>query len=64
MKSLLRQKNLIMDLNIIYNELYANVSKEIVEHEVKNLLKWFLKWAPIKKRDENKIGLKLGVFHV
>jgi hypothetical protein len=25
--------NLIMDFNIIYNELYANVSKEIVEHE-------------------------------
>jgi hypothetical protein len=24
---------LIMDLDIIYNKLYANVSKEIVEHE-------------------------------
>jgi hypothetical protein len=33
MKSLLRKMNLIMYLNIIYNKLYADVSKETVEHE-------------------------------
>jgi hypothetical protein len=33
MNCLLRKMNLIMDLNIIYNKLYANVNKEIIEHE-------------------------------
>jgi hypothetical protein len=35
-----KKMNLIMDLNIIYNKLYANVSKETVEHEG-TLLKFY-----------------------
>jgi hypothetical protein len=33
MQSLLRQINIIIDFNIIYNELYVNVNIEIVKHE-------------------------------
>jgi hypothetical protein len=33
MQSLLRQMNIIIDFNIIYNELYAVVNMEIVKHE-------------------------------
>jgi hypothetical protein len=31
-KSLLRQMDKIIDLNITYNELYANVNMKIVKH--------------------------------
>jgi hypothetical protein len=32
MQSLLRQINIIIDFNIIYNELYANVNMKMVKH--------------------------------
>jgi hypothetical protein len=32
MKSILRQMDKTIDLNIIYNELYANVNMKIVKH--------------------------------
>jgi hypothetical protein len=33
MKNPVRQMNLIIDFDIIHNELYANVNKEIVKHK-------------------------------
>jgi hypothetical protein len=59
--------NRIIDFNITYNELYANVNTEIVKHEkpLQNFYSnCFFNGHLYKKWDENEIWIKLGVLHV